>query len=102
VTPPEGATVGPGAQLLTWGNGDKDVFYYEVQMSPDPNFELDPSRATAAVWTNLVHGGVSTPSNSWRTPELQPQSTYYWRIRPRVQGDGAPVAWGRAWSCRTQ
>ncbi len=102
VTPPEGATVGPGAQLLTWGNGDKDVFYYEVQMSPDPNFELDPSRATAAVWTNLVHGGVSTPSNSWRTPELQPQSTYYWRIRPRVQGDGAPVAWGRAWSFRTQ
>ena len=73
----------------------RDIFYYEIQASPDPNFgEGGP---VAPVWRNLVHGGIASPLNSWRTPELQ-SGTHYWRVRPRVQGDGTPVAWGQTWS----
>ncbi|MBI2886961.1 MAG: hypothetical protein HYY02_07110 [Chloroflexi bacterium] len=99
VSPANGATIGKGIQALQWDNQDRDVFYYEVQVSPDPKFgEEGP---VAPVWHNLVHGGVSTPLNSWRTPELQPSTTYYWRVRPRVQGDGIPVAWSQTWSFST-
>jgi len=40
-------------------------------------------------------GGGATPVNSWQTPVLQHEATYYWRLRPRVQGDGTPVAWSQ-------
>lgn len=56
--------------------------------------------ATAAVYWNLVHGGVTTPQNSWRVPEAYPLvggATYYWRVRPRVQGDGLAVDWSDKW-----
>lgn len=68
-------------------------------MSPDANFGAQG--AVASVWHNLVHGGVSNPLNSWLTPQLQANTTYYWRVRPRVQGDGTPVAWSSGWSFRT-
>lgn len=37
--------------------------------------------------------GLTQPLNSWTTRALTPGVTYYWRVRPRVQGDGTPVAW---------
>ena len=88
-------------QTLLWQNTDSDVFYYELQLSTDPSFETDPVRATAAVWTNLVHAGVSARPSSWVTPVLEHEATYYWRLRPRVQGDGTPVAWSQTFSFRT-
>ena len=68
VTPTDGATVDLAPQILQWNNGFVDVYYYEVQVSSDPNFgEQGP---VSSVWYNLVHGGVSNPLNSWTTPEL--------------------------------
>ncbi|MCX6020619.1 MAG: hypothetical protein NTZ05_02610 [Chloroflexi bacterium] len=86
---------------LRWSNAVPEVFYYELQVSPDPEFTVEPSKAIASVWWNLVHGGVTNPPNSWVTPELQPNTVYYWRVRPRVQGDGLAPAWSRTWSFRT-
>ncbi len=95
IAPANGAASTAAAQALRWENSDRDVFYYEVQMSPDPNFETDPAKAVSFVWSNLVHGAIATPRNSWTTPALQPNTRYHWRVRPRIQGDGIPVAWSQ-------
>lgn len=89
---------------LKWNNQDKDVYYYEVQLSADPTFNTDPKTATEALYWNLVHGGVSKPLNSWTVPDnfpLQLGKTYAWRVRPRVQGDGTPVEWSVVSSFQT-
>lgn len=100
VFPTNGINLASAAPVtLQWANTATDIFYYEVQVSPDLNF--GERGAVASVWHNLVHGGVTTPVNSWTTPELLPRTTYYWRIRPRVQGDGTPVAWSAIWSFKT-
>lgn len=102
VFPANGASIASTVPIaIRWDNASGNIFYYEVQVSPDPNFETDPAKAKAAVWWNLVHGGVTNPLNSWTTPQLQPATTYHWRVRPRVQGDGTPVAWSQTWSFRT-
>ena len=82
-----------------WESSRKDVFYWEVQVSKDPTFELDPAKATAMVYNVLLHGGVTNPPNSYAIPAgfpLEEGTVYYWRARPRVQGDGTPVAWSKA------
>ena len=99
IIPRNGADITNTRQTLRWLSTYNDVFYYEVQVSPDPNF--GEQGAVSFVWYNLVHGGVSNPTNSWFTPALEPNVTYYWRVRPRVQGDGTPVAWSQTWSFRT-
>lgn len=101
VTPANGALAATAGVRLQWEHPDKALFYWEVQVSKDPSFVTDPAKATQAVWWMLIHGGLSKPVNSWTTPPLEPGSTYYWRVRPRVQGDGAPVEWGPTWSLRT-
>ena len=58
---------------------------------------MDPATATTFVWWNLIHGAVTSPLNSWQTPPLAAGTTYFWRLRPRVQGDGTPVGWGPTW-----
>jgi hypothetical protein len=99
-SPVSGSAVVSDTQILEWRYDDTDVFYYEVQVSPDPNF--GEQGAVASVWTNLVHGGVSNPPNSWLTPLLQPKTIYYWHMRPRVQGDGTPPAWSTDWTFFTK
>ena len=99
ISPVNGTMVGREPLVLRWDNSDKDVFYYEVQVSPDAQFGAQG--AVSYVWHNLVHGGVSAPINSWLTPQLYPGVTYYWRVRPRAQGDGTPVAWSTAFSFQT-
>ncbi len=99
VQPQPESTLRSGSVTVQWRDTAPGIFYYEVQMSPDPRF--GEGGAVAPVWHNLVHGGLSNPLNSWTAPPLQPGTAYYWRVRPRVQGDGTPVAWGPAWGFRT-
>lgn len=101
VAPAAGASGQSLTPSLQWSNANPAVFYYELQASTDPTFNTDPATATTAVWWNLVHGGVSTPPNTWVPPALQPATRYYWRMRPRVQGDGVPVGWSPTFSFTT-
>ena len=90
-TPGDGSTVSTTSPTLSWSNADREVFYYEVQVSRDPEF--GPG---AFLYWELRHGGVTTPPNSYAIPAqylLERGTTYYWRVRPRIQGDGSPVAW---------
>ena len=87
--PSEGAVGQSRTAILQWSNLDTSVFYYEVQLSKDASFTLDPASATAAVYWNFIHGGVTDPLNSYLIPPsspLAPGIKYYWRVRPRVQG----------------
>jgi hypothetical protein len=80
------------------------VFYYEVQLSTDPTFNTNPATATAAVYSALIHGALTSPPNTYRVPSafpLQANSIYNWRVRPRVQGDGDAVSWSAAGRFRT-
>ena len=97
--PADGALVASRTPTLVWGNEDSSVFYYEVQASKDPNFGFG-----SALYFELRHGALSTPPNSYTIPAalpLEPQSLYYWRVRPRVQGDGKPVLWSTVRNFRT-
>jgi len=96
VWPAIGSVTNGLTPTLQWRDQNSKVFYYEVQVSRDPLFGSD-----AFLYWELRHGGVSTPENSYTIPSAYPLesgTTYYWRVRPRVQGDGAPVPWSDAWS----
>ncbi|MBI4497852.1 MAG: hypothetical protein HY689_08140 [Chloroflexi bacterium] len=104
VSPAPTTSVASRTPTLQWANTNAAVFYYEVQLSADPEFKTDPALATASVYWNLVHGGEASPPNSWSVPgdfALEGGQTYSWRVRPRVQGDGTPVDWSESWSFRT-
>ncbi|MCG3775544.1 MAG: Dipeptidyl-peptidase 5 [Nitrospira sp.] len=99
VGPSNGSTTNTRLPVLQWGNSRGDIFYYEVQMSKDFTFNTDPATASAMVYWELRHGGVTNPNNSYQPPAsapLEDNTTYYWRVRPRVQGDGTPLAWSWA------
>lgn len=100
VAPHDGQMLAGPSTTLSWRYTSGDVFYFEVQMSTDPAFETDPEKARASVAWNVVHGGETSPGNSWNTPSLEKGIDYYWRVRPRVQGDGKPVPWSPAWRFR--
>ncbi|MSQ27003.1 MAG: hypothetical protein EXR51_02550 [Dehalococcoidia bacterium] len=100
--PVEGARVAGFTPVLQWANTDTGVFYYEVQLSKDSNF--GEKGAVAMVYSELRHGAVSTPVNSYAVPAgfpLEPSTAYVWRVRPRIQGDGVPVAWSKLFSFKT-
>ena len=93
VAPPFFGEVRTLTPTLTWANSNPAVFYYEVQVSRD--FEFGPN---AFLYSEYVHGGASTPANSYVVPEafpLEAGEIYYWRVRPRIQGDGDPLPWSR-------
>ena len=105
VEPLNAASVSGFTPSLTWANNQKEVFYYELQLSKDPTFNTDPATATAPIYSALLHGGVTTPGNSYKVPAnapLQQGTLYYWRVRPRVQGDGTPVAWSKTFTFNTR
>ena len=96
IEPPTGATTPGLTPMLQWTDGNGFIFYYELQLSKDQQFRTDPATATAAVYMNLVHGGEARPANSWTVPgryPLEPATRYYWRLRPRVQGNGQASEW---------
>ena len=91
VAPPAFGQVSTLTPTLTWANSNTAVFYYEVQVSRDYEFGLN-----AFLYSEYVHGGASTPPNSYVVPEafpLEAGEIYYWRVRPRIQGDGDPLPW---------
>lgn len=94
-SPAHDASVPNVRPSLQW-SAPNALFYFELQLSTDPTFTTDPATATAAVYSALVHGGVTAPPNSYQPPAdapLQPNALYHWRVRPRVQGDGTPLPW---------
>jgi len=99
VSPVAGSSVSTRTPTLQWADSRSDLFYYEVQVSKDPAFGTG-----AFLYQELRHGGVTTPPNSYAVPAafpLEPGTPYSWRVRPRVQGDGAPVAWSEAFRFST-
>ena len=97
-SPANGSVVSNSTPTLQWSNSDSSIFYYEVQVSKDPKFG-----SNSPLYWELRHGGVTTPQNSYTVPNgypLEPATTYYWRVRPRVQGDGSPVDWSPNWTFR--
>ena len=102
VSPLPGTTAPNTTPTLTWANTNPSVFYYEVQVSRDISFGA--GAGSPPLYWELRHGGITTPSNSYAVPAafpLQPATTYFWRVRPRVQGDGTPLPWSATWSFAT-
>ncbi|MBI2885845.1 MAG: PD40 domain-containing protein [Chloroflexi bacterium] len=99
VSPPDGGAVSTATPTLTWANSDSSIFLYEVQLSEDPTFTLAESACSFVYW-NVIHGGITKPLNSFTVPASHPLSnrTNYWRVRPRIQGDGTPLPWSRTFS----
>ena len=91
VAPPAFGEVSTLTPTLTWANSNTAVFYYEVQVSRD--YAFGPN---AFLYSEYVHGGASTPPNSYVVPDaflLEAGEIYYWRVRPRIQGDGDLLPW---------
>lgn len=94
--PRAGAIVATRTPSLQWSSDRSDVFYYELQLSRDPEFGEGLLGAWRPIYWVLVHGGLTDPPNSYTLPPtgaLEDNTQYYWRMRPRVQGDGQPVGW---------
>ncbi len=88
VAPQVFGEVGTLTPTLTWANSNTAVFYYEVQVSRD--FEFGPN---AFLYSEYVHGGASTPANSYVVPEafpLEAGAIYYWRVRPGFRATATP------------
>ena len=97
--PANGGVVTTRTPTLQWADTDKSVFYYEIQVSKDSDFGAQGP--VAAVYWELRHGGATTPRNSYAIPRSFPLEggvTYFWRVRPRIQGDGKPVPWSETFS----
>ena len=109
--PAPGSTVDTLTPTLQWSSVNPRLWYFEVQLSRDPDF------ANAFVYSNLIHGGVTNPPNSYTVPSAYPLeagTTYYWRVRPRLQGDAKQLdsvgngtqrlslAWSTLYTFRTQ
>ncbi len=87
--------------VLQWSDRP-DLFYYELQLSTDASF--GQNGATAPVYSALLHGGVTRPTNGYAVPPdfpLDDHRTYYWKVRPRVGGDGTAIPWSPTYSFST-
>jgi len=97
-SPSDNSAVASLTPTLAWRSGDPNLWYFEIQISRDSSFNPNPATAIAPLYWELVHGGQAQPENSYTIPsdrQLVPQSTYSWRVRPRLQGDGTPVGWAQ-------
>lgn len=103
VGPEDNSVVDSLDAAVKWKNQDREIFYYEVQISKDPTFNTNSETATETVWWAIVHGGIT--HNSWSPSmagvQYDPNSTYYWRVRPRQQGDAIQLGWKGAKSFTT-
>lgn len=104
VEPTNNGIVNTLTPTLRWNNDNTAIFYYEVQLSKDRTFNQDPKTATASVQHMYIHGAETTPVNSYHVPDaykLDSNSTYFWRVRPRVGDEGPGVEWSNIWSFKT-
>ena len=103
ISPLNASTVSTLTPGLQWSDTDRNVFYYEIQVSKDLNFgALGPF---ASVYWELRHGGATAPLDSYTIPggfPLESKTNYFWRVRPRIQGDGTPVAWSSTFKFTTR
>ena len=102
VSPADGSNAVSLTPTLQWRDADSAIFYYEVQLSADPLFGM--FGAVAPVYWELRHGGVTNPADSYQVSGQYPLRAgmiYYWRVRPRIQGDGKPAEWSTSWSFAT-
>lgn len=85
VAPTRNAGVRRNDLLVVWEDSNPADYYYEVQMSRDPEFGA--AGPWAPVFWNLVHGGMTNPPRSWRPPAdlYLASAVYYARVRPRLQ-----------------
>ena len=105
VSPSHGAVVSSTTPILIWGNPNEEVFYYEIQVSKDPNFVNDPQKASAPVYWESIHGGLTTPKNSYHVSSkyhLELGQTYYWRLRPAIPQSTRQAGWSSTWSFRIE
>lgn len=86
---------------LQWADANNTIFLYDVQVAGNQRFDTNPATADTFVWENTIHGGVARPNDTWKTPPLTPDTAYFWRVRPRVQGQNVPTAWGPTWTFKT-
>ena len=94
--PPRGSTVASVTPTLSWIDRRTEVFYYEVQISRDSSF----GEGVLGQWAS-IHWGIAQTSQpgdptAYTVPaaqSLEDNAPHYWRVRPRVQGDGQPVPW---------
>ncbi len=91
ISPKDPKDTGQFPGVLGWQDSNPGVWYYEVQVSRDAGFGQ-----SAPLYWELRHGGITSPPRSYTPPSLEPVATYYWRVRPRVQGDGKPAPWSTA------
>jgi hypothetical protein len=91
LAPINGEVTSDTTPTVQWKDSNTAMFYYEVQMSSDPNF--GEAGIVAPVFWNLIHGGETTPENSWTVPDAfaVTPGTYYWRVRQRVQATPAGI-----------
>jgi hypothetical protein len=61
-------------------------------MTPSPSFAFSSGfhDRASALRTNA----------EWLSQALQAATTYWWRVRPRIQGDGTPLPWTEPWFIR--
>ncbi|MEK7216701.1 MAG: hypothetical protein AAB289_14025, partial [Chloroflexota bacterium] len=97
--PANGVLVTSVNPVLKWTSTTANVYYWEIQVSKDRQF----GPGSFLYWS-LIHGDVVYPNNAYLVPSsfpLEPGSTYYWRVRPRIQGDGTVLTWPGAASFTT-
>ncbi|HLE82311.1 MAG TPA: hypothetical protein VJA25_13625, partial [Dehalococcoidia bacterium] len=98
-SPADGVTIVGFTPTLIWDDTNVYNWYYEVQASPDPRFGPE-----AFLYWELRHAATTFPPRSYTIPSaypLQQNTTYYWRVRARIQGDGQQPSWGAARSFKT-
>jgi len=100
VSPDPGSRVASVTPTLAWNSVDGQVFFYEVQL---PGFTAEAQYAWAPLYWETVHGGLTTPPNSYtvsgRYP-LERGQIYYWRVRPSGLANGQG-AWSTTWHFTT-
>jgi len=97
--PISGEAITDTTPTVQWKDANAAMFYYEVQVSADPNFGAQG--AVASVFWNLIHGGQANPPNSWTVPDANAlaKGTYSWRVRQRLQATPkGSLETGIAWS----
>jgi hypothetical protein len=88
---------------LAWSSADGQVFFYEVQVSKDPGFTVESQFAWAPLYWETLHGGMTSPPNSYTIPgryPLEQGRTYFWRVRPAGLGS-SQGAWSTTWQFNT-